>query len=146
MWRGFLFGGLYGVFRLDGLKFFLDAFAASVWPCVDQRERRHMHEVSKHLISVALGCEFLKLTDKVRLADDYRQRVCHGANLRKDGAWQGFHPVPMHGVKNAPLLPIRFADDRRQRRADRLRKVGEVSRGIEKRPEGRFLQQTKCSK
>lgn len=30
-------------------------------------------------------------------------------------------------------------DGRGQRRADRLRKVGEVSRGIEKRPEGRFV-------
>ena len=30
-------------------------------------------------------------------------------------------------------------DDRGQRRADRLRKVGEVSRGIKKRPEGRFV-------
>lgn len=44
----------------------------------------------------------------------------------------GLPPVPMHGVKNALLLPIRFTDARRQRRADRLRKVGEVSRGVKK--------------
>ena len=48
-----------------------------------------------------------KLTNKVRLTDDYGQWVCHGANLLEDGAWQGFHPCHMHGVKNAPLLPIR---------------------------------------
>lgn len=45
----------------------------------------------------------------------------------------GLPPVPMHGVKNALLLPISDADGRGQRRADRLRKVGEVSRGIELR-------------
>ena len=66
-----------------------------------------MHKVTKDLVTVAVGCEFLKLTNEVRLADDYGQRICHGANLSKRWCMAGLPSVPMHGVRNAPLLPIR---------------------------------------
>ena len=78
-----------------------------------------------------------KLTNKGRLLDDYGQWVCHGANLLEDSAWQGFHPCHMHGLENSAPTNQQ-TDSRGQRRADRLWKVGEVSRGIEKRPKGRF--------
>jgi hypothetical protein len=49
----------------------------------------------------------------------------------------GLPPVLCTGWKNsAPTDQVN--DGRGQRGADRLRKVGEVSRGIEKRPEGRL--------
>ena len=88
---------------------------------------RRIRDISKHLVSEAVWWEPLKLIDKDRRADDYGQRVCHGAYLLEEMHGRASTRANARGEKcSAPT--DQWADDRGQRRADRLRKGGEVSR------------------
>lgn len=66
---------------------------------------RRIRDISKHLVSEAVWCEPLKLIDKDRRADDYGQRVCHGAYLLEEMHGRASTRANVRGEKCA-LLPI----------------------------------------